>query len=110
MLGVATTSQVGCSLVHQGMPALAPLLQAEWALSRGELGVVVAAVNVGVLLASLAAGGLGDPPGERPLLIVGPLGVMVAALLATLAGSAWLVTFWLVVLGIFVATSGPAGG
>ena len=71
MLGAATASQMGCSLVHQGMPALAPQIQAEWALSRGELGMVVAAVNVGVLLSSIASGDLVDRVGERPLLVVG---------------------------------------
>jgi sugar phosphate permease len=110
MLGAATASQMGCSLVHQGMPALAPLIQAEWALSRGELGVVVAAVNVGVLLTSIVSGDLVDRIGERPLLVVGPLGVMAAALLASVAGSPPLLTLSLVAVGMFVATNGPAGG
>jgi sugar phosphate permease len=110
MLAVAVAAQVGCSLVHQGMPALAPLIQAEWALSRGELGMVVAAVNVGVLLASMGAGDLVDRLGERPLLVVGPLGVAAGTLAASLAGTPLLLTLCLVLVGVFVATSGPAGG
>ncbi len=110
MLATAVAAQLGCSLIHQGMPALAPLIQAEWALSRGELGMIVAAINVGVFLASTVSGDLVDRVGERPLLVVGPLGVAAGALLASLASSPLLVTALLVAVGVFVSTSGPAGG
>ena len=110
MLGAAAASQVGCSLVHQGMPALAPLIQAEWALSRGELGVVVAAVNVGVLLTSIASGDLVDRVGERPAAgrrSAGRHGRRAAGQSRGEPAAADAVARR---VGAFVATSGPAGG
>ncbi|HZU07625.1 MAG TPA: MFS transporter [Chloroflexota bacterium] len=110
MLAVAVAAQLGCSYIHQGLPALAPLLQAEWALSRAELGVLAGAMSVGVLLLSAAAGGLVDRLGERPLLIAGPLGVAAATFLASLSPSPLALTLSLAIAGAFLATGGPAGG
>jgi MFS transporter, ACS family, hexuronate transporter len=110
MLGVAVVSQIGASYVHQGLPALAPLLQAEWSLSRAELGVVLSAINVGVLLTSAAAGHAVDRLGERPLLVAGPLGVAAATLLAALSPGPLLLTLALAGAGIALGTCAPSGG
>ncbi|HLI26154.1 MAG TPA: MFS transporter [Chloroflexota bacterium] len=110
MLGVAILAQVGCSFLHQGLPSLAPLFQAEWALSRGELGGVLAAINVGVLLASVAAGQLVDRVGERWPMVLAPGGVAALAVLASLSPTPWLLALALATAGAFVALSGTAGG
>ncbi len=110
MLGVAVVSQIGASYVHQGLPALAPLLQAEWSLSRAELGAVLGAINVGVLLASAAAGHAVDRFGERPLLVAGPLGVGAATLLAALSPAPPLLGLALAGAGIALGTCAPSGG
>lgn len=110
MLGVAMLAQAGSSVLQQGLGSIAPLFQAEWALSRAELGVLLGAVNVGVLLASLPAGQLVDRVGERRPMIAGPLGVGVVSLLASLSPSPWLLTAVLVVAGAFLASQAPSGG
>lgn len=110
MLGVAVASQIGASYVHQGLPALGPLVQAEWALSRAELGVIVSAINIGVLLVSVAAGQAVDRFGERPLLVAGPLGVGLGTLLAALSPTPPLLTLSLVLAGAAMGTCAPAGG
>lgn len=110
MLGVAVVSQIGASYVHQGLPALAPLLQAEWSLSRAELGVVLSAINVGVLLTSAAAGHVVDRLGERPLLVAGPLGVAAATLLAAFSPGPLLLTLALAGAGVALGTCAPSGG
>jgi sugar phosphate permease len=110
MLAVAVAAQTGASFIHQGLPALGPLLQAEWALTRAEFGVVASALNIGVLLTSAAAGQLVDRVGERPVLAVGPLGVAACTLLCTLSPSPLVLTLSLVAAGGFLATCAPSGG
>src|SRR5690349_11686334 len=110
MLGVAVVSQIGASYVRQGLPALAPLLQAEWALSRAELGVVLSSVNVGVLLTSALAGHLVDKVGERPMLVAGPLGVAAATVLAALSLAPFALTLSLIGAGVAMGTCAPSGG
>ena len=110
MLGAAILAQVGCSFLHQGLPSLAPLFQAEWALSRGQLGAVLGAINVGVLLASVAAGQLVDRVGERWPLTLAPAGVAALAVVASLSPTPWLLALLLALAGGFVALSGTAGG
>ena len=110
MLAVAVVAQIGSSYIHQGLPAIAPLLQSEWGLSRAEFGVVASAVNVGVLLLSITAGQLVDRLGEKPLLIAGPPGIAVATVVASLSPSALVFTLCLIVAGGFLATNAPAGG
>jgi len=110
MLGVALAVQLGSSAVHQGLPALAPLIQAEWSLSRAEFGVLAGAYNVGMLLTSLAAGQLVDRVGERPLIVAGPLGVAGATLLAALSPAPQPLWLSLVLAGCFLSTCGPSGG
>ncbi|MBX5491858.1 MAG: MFS transporter [Chloroflexi bacterium] len=103
-------AQIGSSFLHQGLPSLGPLFQAEWALSRGELGVVLGAINVGVLLASVAAGQLVDRVGERGPMALAPAGAGVLAVLASLSPTPWLLTLALVAVGGFVALAAPSGG
>jgi sugar phosphate permease len=103
-------AQTSASLIHQGLPALGPLIQAEWSLTRAEFGIVVSALSFGVLLTSLASGQLVDRLGERQLLAVGPLGVAAGTLLASLSPSAALLTASLAVAGAFLATCAPSGG
>lgn len=110
MLGIAVVSQIGASYIHQGLPALAPLLQAEWSLSRAELGVILGAINVGVLLASAAAGHAVDRLGERPLLVAGPLGVAAATAVGALSPGPLLLTLALAGAGLALGTCAPSGG
>lgn len=109
MLAVALAAQVGCSYVHQGLAALAPLFQAEWTLSRAEVGSVVSAMNWGVLVASVVAGQLVDRLGERPMLIAGPLGVGLLILAASLSPAPLVLGACLAGAGTFLAANSPAG-
>jgi sugar phosphate permease len=109
MLAVALAAQVGCSYVHQGLAALAPLFQAEWTLSRAEVGGVISAMNWGSLLAAVFAGQLVDRLGERPMLVAGPLGVGLLALGASLSPTPLVLGVCLGAAGAFLAANSPAG-
>ena len=71
MLGVALLSQVTVSLVMQGAPVLAPFIQADFGLSRGQVGLCNSAFMGGAMVALTAAGWAVDIYGERRALIAG---------------------------------------
>jgi MFS family permease len=73
MLGVALLAQITVSIVTQGVPTLAPFLQADLGLTRGQVGLFNSAVTAGSLVSMFAAGWVVDVKGERAALIWGNL-------------------------------------
>ena len=65
MLSLALLAQIAVSLVMQGVPTLAPFLQADLALTRAQVGMFNSAIMAGSLLAMFAAGWVVDVKGER---------------------------------------------
>ena len=85
MLSLALLAQVAVSLVVQGVPTLAPFLQADLSLTRAEVGMFNSAIMGGSLIAMFAAGWVVDIKGERAALVWGNLlvGLFCLAVLVT---------------------------
>jgi sugar phosphate permease len=98
ILALGTGAQAAYSAVFLGIPVLAPTLAAEYDLTLPEVGLVIAAVNVGSILTLLPWGLLADRIGERWVLATGLTGASVALVVAGFAPS-----FSVFVAGITVA-------
>jgi len=98
ILALGTGAQAAYSAVFLGIPVLAPTLAAEYDLTLPEVGLVIAAVNVGSILTLLPWGLLADRIGERWVLATGLTGASVALVVAGFAPS-----FGVFVAGITVA-------
>jgi len=85
MLLFAVCAQISVSIIIQGVPTLAPFLQADLGLTRGQVGLFNSALMCGSLLAMFAAGWIVDVKGERVALVGGNLvvGCFCLAMLAT---------------------------
>jgi sugar phosphate permease len=88
--------------LRQGMPALGPAVRDAFALSLGQVGLVLGALALGMTLSLVPFGALADRVGERPVLAGGLAATAGALGLAGLAGS-----FALLVAGLFA--TGLAG-
>lgn len=73
MLALAVSAQVAVSIIIQGVPTLAPFLQADLGLTRAQVGLFNSALMCGSLLAMFAAGWIVDVKGERVALVGGNL-------------------------------------
>lgn len=71
ILAVGVVAQASFSALFFGLPVLAPALGEEYALGLGNVGVVLATVNVGMLFTVLPWGVLADRIGERAVMAVG---------------------------------------
>ena len=99
ILALGTGAQTAYSGVFLGIPILAPALRTEYNLTLPEVGLVIAAVNVGSVVTLLPWGLLADRLGERYVLGAGLLGASLALAVAGFAPS----------LGVFVAAIVLAG-
>lgn len=103
MLALAVLAQVAVSIIVQGGPTLAPFMQEDLGLSRGEVGLFNSATMGGSLAMMLVAGWVVDAKGERAALIGGNLivGIFCLAMVTTQ-------TFLSALLVIFMAGAGGA--
>ena len=102
-------AQITVSIVTQGVPTLAPFLQADLALTRGEVGLFNSALMGGSFVSLFFAGWLVDMKGERAALVWGNLivGVSCIAIIVTHGFFAALAMFFITGIGASFAT--PAG-
>lgn len=102
-------AQITVSLVTQGVPTLAPFLQADLGLTRGEVGLFNSALMGGSFVALFFAGWLVDMRGERTALVWGNLlvGLSCIAVIATHGFFSALAMFFITGIGASFAT--PAG-
>lgn len=109
MLALALLAQVAVSLVMQGVPTLAPFLQADLALTRAEVGYFNSALMAGSILAMFVAGWVVDVRGERAALSLGNaiVGLACLAVVQTTTFPGALAIFFLA--GIGGAFPTPAG-
>ncbi len=109
MLGIALLAQIASSLVTQGIPTLAPFLQEDLGLTRGQVGLFNSALMAGSFTSLFAAGALVDSRGERAALVCGNviIGAACAAILATHGFISALLV--LVIAGIGASFPTPAG-
>lgn len=110
MLALALAAQVAVSVIIQGVPTLAPFLQADLGLTRAEVGLFNSALMFGSLCAMFAAGWIVDVKGERVALVGGNLvvGGFCFAMLATDSFVTALIVMFGAGLGGAFPT--PAGG
>ena len=73
LLGAALISQIGISVVEQGIPVLTGFIKTDLGVSAAAAGLTVSAFTVGRALGSYAAGVAADQVGERRVLIGGGL-------------------------------------
>jgi MFS transporter, ACS family, hexuronate transporter len=108
-LAVAVVVQTTISIAEMGVPTLAPFFASTFALSAGQVGLLVSSLGVGRTFGALPAGLLVDRIGETTVMVVA--GVVSAGLfaLAGLAPAWWGVAAALAVAGVFTGSAGPAG-
>jgi sugar phosphate permease len=87
ILGAGVVAQASFSAIFFGLPALAPAVRAHYDLSLPEVGLVLAALNVGLLSTLLLWGIVADRFGERIVLSAGLAGCGGALLLVTKTSS-----------------------
>ena len=107
-VGVLGTTVVGA--LRQGLPALAPAVRDAFALSVGEVGLVLGAVGVGMTLGLVPFGALADRTGERAVLGMGLLVTAGCLALAGAAGGFALLLAGLFLTGFFAASATGASG
>jgi sugar phosphate permease len=110
ILALGTGAQAAYSGVFLGIPVLAPALRAEYDLTLPEVGLVIAAVNVGSVVTLLPWGLLADRVGERPVLASGLAGASVALVAAAFAPSSAVFVAAIVLAGALGAGVNAASG
>jgi sugar phosphate permease len=96
--------------VFLGIPVLAPALRVEYDLSLPEVGLVIAAVNVGSIVTLLPWGLLADRVGERSVLSTGLAGASLALVAAAFAPSFDVFVIAIVFAGALGASVNAASG
>jgi sugar phosphate permease len=90
ILGAGVVAQASFSAIFFGLPAIAPFVRSEYDLSLTQVGVVLAALNVGLVATLLLWGIVADRIGERAVLAAGLAGcsgaLVAAAFTSSLAG------------------------
>jgi sugar phosphate permease len=103
VLAAGTAAQTTFSAVGIGLPVLAPALRDAYGLSLPEIGVVLAAEWIGLVVFQLPWGFAADRFGERLTVPLGLAGCAIALAGAAVTGSfAWLIAM--------LALAGAAGG
>jgi sugar phosphate permease len=110
ILTLGTAAQTAYSGVFLGIPILAPALRAEYDLTLPEVGLVIAAVNVGSVVTLLPWGLLADRLGERYVLGTGLSGASLALTVAAFAPSLAVLVAAIVVAGALGAGVNAASG
>jgi sugar phosphate permease len=87
ILGAGVVAQASFSALLIGLASIAPAIQHRYGLSLAQVGVVLAAVNIGTVLTLLPWGLLADRIGERTTIAVGLAGCGAAVAGAAFAGS-----------------------
>jgi len=103
ILGAGVVAQASFSALLIGLASITPAIQHRYGLSLAQVGVVLAAVNIGTVLTLLPWGLLADRIGERTTIAVGLAGCGAAVTGAAFAGSYG-------VLLAFLALGGTFGG
>jgi len=87
ILGAGVAAQASFSALLIGLASVAPAIQHRYGLSLAQVGVVLAAVNIGLVVTLLPWGILADRIGERTTIALGLSGCGVAVTGAAFAGS-----------------------
>lgn len=109
ILALLTITQIGSAIIQQGFGVLAPLLIADFGITKAQLGVVFSSMFFGTTCFTALAGALTDRVGERRMIAISS-GLMTFALMAAalVENYAWLVAT-LTLFGIAYAGAAPSG-
>jgi sugar phosphate permease len=110
ILAAGTLAQASFSTASVGLPALAPALRAEYRLSLGETGVVLAGIGIGMLFTLLPWGLLADRFDERVVIAAGLVGAGVAFAAAARTTSFGALVGTLIAAGALGASVNAASG
>ncbi|OBV39579.1 MFS transporter [Janthinobacterium psychrotolerans] len=104
VLGVGVAANASFSACANGMPTTAIWLRSGYHLSNTELGVALGAMGLGVALSELPWGMATDRWGDRPVLLTGLLGTLLALLTLML----WITPQGAAVPSLFALSAGLA--
>jgi sugar phosphate permease len=110
ILAAGTLAQASFSATSVGLPALAPALRDHYALSLQQVGIVLAAVGVGMLVTLLPWGLLADRIDERWVIAMGLVGCGGTLAAAATTETFATVTATLVLAGALGASVNAASG
>jgi sugar phosphate permease len=82
ILGAGVVAQASFSAILLGLPSIAPAIRHGYSLTLTQVGVVLAAINFGLILTLLPWGLVADRIGERAVLAVGLTGCAAALVVA----------------------------
>jgi sugar phosphate permease len=110
ILASGTLAATSLSAVQIGISAIAPDLKADYGLSLGQVGIVLAATNAGMTVTLLAWGYVSDRIGERLSIVIGLTGAAIALTAAAASNGFAALVASLVVTGAFGAAVNSASG
>src|SRR5262249_17624302 len=108
-LGVTTFTQAAASAVTSALGPIAPLIMAEFTISRTQVGLVQTAIYLSGTFSAMVGGRIADRAGERNALIVSGLITGVASVAAGLVGPFWAFLVGAFVVGVGTGLQNPAG-
>jgi len=110
ILAAGTLAATSLSAVQIGISAIAPDLQEEFALSLGQVGILLAATNAGMTMTLLGWGIVSDRIGERRAIVIGLTGSALALAVAANVNAFPALVAALVATGAFGASVNSASG
>ena len=108
-LGVTTFTQAAASAVTSALGPIAPLIMAEFAISRAQVGLVQTSIYLSGTWSAMVGGRIADRAGERSALIASGLLTGLASAAAGLVGPFWAFLAVAFVVGIGTGVQNPAG-
>ena len=108
-LTLATASQAGVTLAHQGVVVVGVFFIAAYHLTLSQMGVVVSFISLGWMCSSFFTGLVVDRLGPRIVLFFGTLLMSTAATLIGFTSNLVLICFLLFTIGLGVSTVSLAG-
>lgn len=109
ILLLATSVQIGVSVLQQAPAALGPVLSRVLDLSNAQIGLLSSAIWSGMLVTMLPMGIMIDRRGEKVVILVG-VAVMIAMVIVATQVTAFLWLFLLLLTASFGAASSAPGG
>lgn len=107
VVALVTTALVIDGLDYQLLALVAPLILAEWGISRGDFGIAMAAALFGMAFGAAAGGWIGDHIGRRKALVAAVILFGIATMAASRAETVAALTALRVVGGLGFGAAGP---
>lgn len=108
-LALTTLGQAAANILSASFGPLAPFLQADFQISRAEIGLIATAVSLTAAPSALFGGRVADHVGERRVLILSGLVSAFSALAISRSGGLWGLLASCLLLGLGNGIQNPAG-